>query len=277
MELLRALGALAEPPAPEHAAIAAALDLPLPTAGDHTDLFVLQLPPYASIYLGAEGMMGGEARERVAGFWRALGLAPPSEPDHLAALLGLAAALADEEAAEPDPARRRLRREARSALVWEHLLPWLPVYAARAEEIGPPAYRPWAALLRSALLTDLTPGSILPVHLREAPPLDRDDLDSFLAPARTGIVLARADLARIARAAGLGLRIGERRFVLRALLEQNAASTLQALAGEALAQARRWEADRSALGEIAGHWAGRAATTAGLLESLAAEAGCSRG
>jgi sulfite exporter TauE/SafE len=36
-------------------------------------------------------MLGGAARERVAGFWRAVGLVPPPEPDHLAALLGLAA------------------------------------------------------------------------------------------------------------------------------------------------------------------------------------------
>ena len=34
-------------------------------------------------------MLGGEARDRIAGFWRALGLVPPPEPDHLAVMLGL--------------------------------------------------------------------------------------------------------------------------------------------------------------------------------------------
>ncbi|HAC46500.1 MAG TPA: hypothetical protein DCF65_10605, partial [Chloroflexi bacterium] len=86
----------------------------------------LQLWPYASIYVGAEGKLGGEARDRVAGFWRALHLTPPAEPDHLAALLGLYATLADMEAAEQDPARRQLRRSSRQALLWEHLLSWLP-------------------------------------------------------------------------------------------------------------------------------------------------------
>ena len=39
--------------------------------------------------------MGGLARERIAGFWNAVGLTPPPEPDHLAALLGLYASLTE--------------------------------------------------------------------------------------------------------------------------------------------------------------------------------------
>ena len=65
------------------------------------------------VYLGAEGMLGGAARDRVAGFWRALGLVPPAEPDHLAALLGLAAALADASATSASPRRAAARRGTR--------------------------------------------------------------------------------------------------------------------------------------------------------------------
>jgi soluble P-type ATPase len=94
-EALRALGVLVEPPGPKHAAIGEALELPPPPSADeHMAVIGFQLPPYGSIYLGAEGMVGGEARDRVAGFWRALGAAPPREPDHLSVLCAALAALA---------------------------------------------------------------------------------------------------------------------------------------------------------------------------------------
>ena len=83
VELLRALTVLAEPPGPAHARVADALGFSeAPAASDFGDVFLFQLYPYASVHVGAEGMMGGDARQRVAGFWRALGRTPPAEPDH---------------------------------------------------------------------------------------------------------------------------------------------------------------------------------------------------
>ena len=88
MELLRCLGSLIEPPSEEVQRFADLLDLgPLPSASEHTDLFLFQLYPFASVYLDSEGKMGGEARDRIAGFWRALEMVPPTEPDHLTVLL----------------------------------------------------------------------------------------------------------------------------------------------------------------------------------------------
>ncbi|MGH9005731.1 MAG: molecular chaperone TorD family protein, partial [Acidimicrobiia bacterium] len=87
-ELFRALAVVSEGTSPAHHRVAASLGVDPDTAA-HTDLFCFQLPPYAAVYLGAEGMLGGEAAGRVAGFWRALGVTPSTEPDHLAALLGL--------------------------------------------------------------------------------------------------------------------------------------------------------------------------------------------
>src|SRR6185295_7023627 len=87
MELLRALAVLAEFPGPEHARLGELLQLPgAPSRAEHTELFEFQLWPYASVYLGPEAMLGGESRDRVAGFWRALQLTPPPEPDHLSVL-----------------------------------------------------------------------------------------------------------------------------------------------------------------------------------------------
>src|SRR3982750_3893746 len=101
MELFRALAVIAEPPTTATEQVAAALGLGPPAdASAYTELFLLQLYPYASVYLGAEGMLGGEARDRVAGFWRALGETPPVEPDHLAVMLALYARLVEMEGGE---------------------------------------------------------------------------------------------------------------------------------------------------------------------------------
>ena len=77
----------------------AALGLPAPTAAEHTGVFVLSAPPHAAIHLGGEGKLGGEGLDRVAGFWRAIGLTPPPDADQLGVLLMLYAELADAEAA----------------------------------------------------------------------------------------------------------------------------------------------------------------------------------
>lgn len=278
-ELFRALAILAEPPGAETDRVADLLELAgRADAADHTELFGLQLWPYASIYVGAEGKLGGEARDRVAGFWRALHLTPPAEPDHLAALLGLYATVADSEASEPDPARRQLRRSSRQALLWEHLLSWLPPYLAKLEEIASPFYAAWADLLREALIGEArafgTPDR-LPLHLREAPVLPNpqtDGADAFLAgllaPVRSGMLLVRDDLGRAARQLGLGLRQGERAYVLKALLGQEPAATLKWLADEA----RRWAAVHGAMPDelepVRGFWSRRAQAGAQLMASL---------
>ena len=273
MELLRALAALTEPPTVEQARIAAALELPAPTTTDHTDLFGLQLVPYASVYLGAEGMIGGEARDRIAGFWRALGLAPPAEPDHLAALLGLYVALADDERAQAG-ARAALRRQARAALLHEHLLSWLDPWLTKLGEIAAPAYRAWGELLGDALRVEaaalLAGDEPLPAHLHAAPPLEPPEraggnafIDSLLSPARSGLVLVRDDLARAAGELGLGARIAERRYVLRHLIAQDPAETLGWLQDEAERAARRPPAVAGPA--AAAHWKDRAAATADVL------------
>jgi hypothetical protein len=271
MEVFRALGVLAEPPSPECEAVSHALGLKGgPSSVEYTELFQLNLYPYASVHLGDEGMLGGEARDRVAGFWRALGLVPPTEPDHLTALLGLYATIA--EAGVPGDVQR--------ALLWEHLLPWLPAWLEKAKEIAPPLYREWAELLDAALLVEaerLPADGLVPLHLRETSPLAdprAEGLEPFvtslLASARSGIVLVRADLVRAARELGLGLRLGERRFILRALLGQDARESLRWLAEEAESWSDRHRRMPSAFAPVTDLWAARAERTAALLAELAA-------
>jgi hypothetical protein len=168
---------------------------------------------------------------------RVLRVTPPAEPDHLATLLSLYASLVEGQHARAD-----LWAGARKALLWEHLLSWLPPYLDKVAETGVPAYARWAGLLAAALAdeaAELGPQDRLALHLRAAPDeVDEDFIAWLLAPVRSGIVITRSDLGVAARALDLGARPGERRFVLRSLLGQDADATLGWLAVEA----RRWAA-----------------------------------
>ena len=279
-----------------------------PSAGVHTEILLLEVYPYASVYLGDEGMMGGEAADRIAGFWRALGATPPPEPDHLASVCGLFASLLDAEGVdEPSGAAVDARlssaagehpaSRARRAFLWEHMVPWIPVFSAKVEDVsqrsGPEAepLRQWAALLLEALEDEVrrdgaderdTPRGVLPLHLREAAdglvigaPGDRESFGvedlavQMVVPVRTGIVVARSDLAAAASAMGVGVRAGDRRFMLKSLLEQEASGTLAWLAGEA----ERWRTRHAELvpllGDTAEFWARRAAASSVLLADAA--------
>ncbi len=271
-DLLLALAVLSETPHPSHRVVSDALDLgALPEAPEFTHVLGFQAVPYAAVYLGPEGMLGGEAADRIAGFWRAVGQVPPAEPDHLAALLGLYAALAEAEAAETDPARAALRRRARGVLLWEHLLSWVPAFARAVEGAGSAYYADWAALLVEVLLAeaaDLEPAETTPRHFAEAPGLPehidgaRDLAQALLSPVRSGIVLTRGDLADCARENALGLRVGERAFILASMLEQDASAVLDWLAARADRWAERHRQDVPMLGPVAAFWADRAEATA---------------
>ena len=281
VELLRALSIFAEPPEPEHARVAGLLDLGDGIDGSaYAELFVFQLPPYASIYVGPEGWMGGEARERIAGFWRAVGRTPSADPDHLSVLLGLYAALSEEHEQATGPGAA-LAEEACRALLHEHLAPWVFAYLDHAAELAAGGYKRWAELLRETLAREaerLGPPATLPVHLRAASglPDPRSEggeafLKGLLAPVRSGVILTRAALGTIARDLGLGLRAGERRYALEGLLGQDAQATLAGLAAvgarEELAHRRR----QGLLGEAARFLARRAEEAARLLRELAAD------
>jgi TorA maturation chaperone TorD len=314
VELWRALGALSETPRPELQAIADLLDLgPLPSRAAHGEIFLFQLYPYASVYLGAEGMMGGEAEDRIAGFWRALGQVPPPRPDHLPLMLAMHARLGEleTEAAATGAAdaadtadtagsgAAQRWRHARAAFLWEHLLSWLPIFLGKLLDLAgaaDPFYLRWAGLLRDALREEaasLRSPARLPLHLRAAPEGLVDPrtprtgggnrgseggssdafLRSLLSPVRSGMVLVRADLARAARDLGLGLRPGERRLVLASMLGEDAGAVLGWLAGEAATWAARHRPDLHVAPRLASFWQKRAEAAARLLRELAEEAG----
>jgi TorA maturation chaperone TorD len=273
-ELVRTLAVSVRSPLDDGACALLGLPAP-PDAAAHTEVFVLQTHPYASVHLGAHGMIGGDAGDRVAGFWRALGAVPPSDADHLGALLDLYACLGGEELASASTDRRRAAvASARAALLWEHLAPWAVVHLASVHRLRSGFYRAWARLACDVLSAEadaLAPRAELPTALGVAPsPLEvasRDELvDALLAPARSGVVITRADLSRAGRDLGLAVRQGERRFVLEGLVAQDPRQVLgwlAGLAGEWSRLHRRWH--RGTLEPVGRWWAARASASAAAL------------
>jgi len=141
--------------------------------------------------------------------------------------------------------------------------------------------------VQEVLLSEATRGEgrrVLARHLRSAPPGRLPDttvaelVDALLSPVRSGILVTRSDLVHAAqillvqgslRETGMVLRMGERRFVLRAMLNQDPAATLGWLTNLAHAEGQRHLELHRDLGEIASFWTDRAdATASSLARSL---------
>jgi hypothetical protein len=86
------------------------------------------------------------------------------------------------------------------------------------------------------------------------------------------MILLRSDLSHAARRLNLGLRLGERRFILKALFSQDGAGVLDWLSSEADAWTERHRRRRGSLGATAVAWEEKALASATLLKELAREA-----
>ena len=282
MEVYRALGLLIEAPAEGHRTVAAALGLPsVPDGAIHGTEVAFQRYPYASVYLGEEGKLGGDARNRIAGFWTALGMELPGEPDHISSLLSLMTSLGEAESTGSDAAEAALLAQARATLAWEHLHAWCVPYLHSFRSSPSPYYRMWAEMTRGAVEQGLDPSP--PDHLPGAlvaaaayPLTDPREgeagggfVPKLLAPIRSGVVILRSDLADLADSVGLAMRAGERAYALSWFLGQDPGGTLAWLAGFA----QRWAADleggTAAPDTVVRWWADRARSTAALLTELA--------
>ena len=274
MDVIKALGELAEAPGPDQIRTARMLALPgEPLRAEYTDLFVVQLYPYASVYLGARGRLGGEVQEHIAGFWRILRQPVPQDPDHVATLFATYSQLRQRAESGTEPYLQELASQMRHAFLWEHLISWILPFAARVRELGSPTYRAWATLVQDALEAEAVAAgqpALMPLHLRKAPPLPlQPDLttlvDTLFTPARSGVILTRADLLRCARDLGIQMRVAERRYTLATLFRHDPARVRSWLASEARRQAEHLHAAAAPFRMIAEHWEHRALSTATMI------------
>lgn len=228
-EVLAALAYLCDTPRPA-VSVTEALGMAPVEAFEHTEIFLLQLAPYASIYLSPDAMMGGEIAGRIAGLWSTLGFEIPSEPDHLSSLLSLLAQL-EREAAGSRVSDRHLHalQRAQGVVFWEYLAPWVPMYGCKLHKLAEgTGYQRWGELLIASIdelahrYRDL--GSIPTWQFSNNASDVGDgvqDLRMLVIPAVSGMILTRRDLLRCGRETGLGSRVGERWFMLRTMLETN--------------------------------------------------------
>jgi hypothetical protein len=91
------------------------------------------------------------------------------------------------------------------------------------------------------------------------------------------LILTRSDHAAAARELGLGLRVGERRFALRCLLDQAPEPVLAWLQIEALRQAKMHRTAPDELQCVCEWWSQRAEACAGSLGALLSAAAAAGG
>jgi hypothetical protein len=280
IEVLRALAVLSEPPSADQANVADLIGVPCLRGDEYMATFG-RAHPYASFYLSAHRSLGGEAADRIAGFYRALEEPVPTAVDHAATVLGAYAKLMEREQ-EAYSGSRSNWGHIRATFLHEHVLSWFPLLAESVARLAP-AYRNWSRLAeavlehetgRTAYVATTLPTCLS--NLVAVPDPRRLGLESFipglLTPSRCGTLITEVDLRQCATARSLDWRIGTRQFVLRSLMEQDVVAVLEWLA-EHLAvisacRRRSWWATT----RIGSHWCSVADHTSDLLAELTDDA-----
>jgi TorA maturation chaperone TorD len=269
MHLFTSLGEVVEAPGTEQARLARMLGLPgEPNRQEFTNLFVVQLFPYASIYLSPNGLAGGAVRRRAAEYWTWTGRIAPHEPDHITALLKLYGAL--KATLQGDYVLASVSLENRHAVFWEIIASWLPMYLLRMRELGTALYRTWSDVafdMVEAEAAQLGAPVVMSSFLAAAPAAPQPTepgafIDSLFAPAVSGIILCRADLGRCAHTNRLTVRMADRRHTLKLMLTENLTGVCGWLHDEISRQADNLRRLPDALAPVRDYWVQRAEVSA---------------
>lgn len=275
MHLFPPLGEIIEAPGLEQARIARMLGLPGDVSRrDFTNLFVIQLFPYASIYLSPDGLAGGAVRDRIGEYWKILGWPAPAEPDHASSLLKSYGTL--HPAYRGEYISSDVAQQSRPFFFWDAVASWMPMYLLRVQEIGSELYRTWATVTSDVIEAEAAQHGapeVLPVYLRNAPlPPSIDNpaefVDALFAPVMSGVILTRSDLGRCAAANGLTVRMADRRHTLKLLISEKPRGVCPWLRGEIARQTEKIEQMANVLAPVRDHWSERARAFAALMHKF---------
>lgn len=192
-------------------------DDPEQLAVRHQQVFGTAVPPYASVFLSAEGLLGGDVTDGVRQTYARIGFPAGRsdvEPDHAGVLCAAMAFLCGAEAdaqrdGQPVDGLQARQRE----LLAAHLAPWADLLETAVGRQGVAE-----ATELVGLLADLVYSQVDRPRAPAAPPDLLDDARAglkavsafLLVPARSGVWLSLHDIQRIAANAGLSCGFGRR-------------------------------------------------------------------
>ncbi len=253
----------------------------------YADLFLLNVYPYASVFLDPDGEMNGARAQEMRGVYEQFDYAPDAlrevgAPDHIGLMLGLLA---------------QARHASRAIL--PYALDWAPVLclAVEREPAAHSFYRALASETRRVLFAEIespdleprvrTSGQIAELQLESDPSALRAGLEfsgeetslrsivhRLLCPARSGIFLSRARLGAWARDLGVPLPFGGRFDVGVSLFEvAGVVDSIARLVDWLMAEVEEWDAaftawSEAGWGDYAIAWQARITRTARLLAEM---------
>ena len=249
-----------------HPELAQVLSLGDFTPDVHTDVFVIDLKPFASIYLSKVATLGGEVQDLVAGYYRAVGMSVPKDPDSLSQMLAHYEGLLHLAIQGEDAVVLERTTHLRRAFLHEHILTWVPFYLIALKE----SYRSFALfcdsmvelLCHEAEELNLEVKALIPLVLTnrtyleiQVEPEERFlDVKALVSPFSSGLILTQKDLLRCARESGTVARMGTKSFMLETLLGQSPEGVLEWLLKEAKTQGLKWDALEGDFGKVAESW-----------------------
>lgn len=258
-------------------------------AAERHRLVSREVLPYASVFLEADGVLGGDVSAAVERRFRSVGLqVPSSEPaDHLGRELELLAAL---ERARPEGGPGEGEEDAVLGFLDGHLLWWLPPLVPALRRHADAFWRTVADLTlelvldhRRTLAGDAPPTHPPPWNLQGLPrdPLDDPTVDlrevaTFLMlPARSGVYLGEADARALGRSrrlpGGFGGRVRILETVFHSAVAYGAMEDVADGLGALVADVRdtfETMAERGLPADFVAPWLRRMEQTAGMLARM---------
>lgn len=224
--------------------IAEGLEILGTTPADLYQLFIKELPPFASIYLSSDGNLGGSSRATIAGYFTALDIPIPSDPDHISALLVLLAQILESQLivsskllGQGDDANiSKLDSicRARDVLLNEHILSWLPAYLLRARQVGPSSLLGWVNYCTDLIYLLANENGFEFTDSQRFEPrregLSSNEIVSWTtSPFLSGLIITYHDLEVVASKLNVSIRAGRKRFILEDLLSATGFDAIEQL------------------------------------------------